>query len=921
MQLGVQTHFSQGWNTSWLAKVQALGVDTIRDSQPWTTVEKTPGVFTYTPTLVNYMDKAEALGIDALLTFASANTLYDSGLTPYTETGRKAYAAYIVNVLQKYGVQVEKIEIWNEFNAGSFKGPAASEPDGAYTALLKTVYETVKPLFPDVQILGGSTNVIGTGALEGIFKLGALNYMDGVVVHPYRNVAEHVDAELVNLNAVMEKYGDVKPIYATEFGNQFTDPKDVPDFMVKMVTLMSSVHVKEAYWYALLDQSFYKNMGLYTSTGEAKPAAAAFSFIEKSLLPLGDAIQVATGDADTLVYRFGSDTYVMWGSDRAVSFAAGGTFYNAKGEVIEAPTSLSMAPVVFKGSSFILGDDKVVADSLLGFGEGQFQYFAQTKNGTLTPLTNVDWDWTSYLGSQYTKPLRVNADSIAPAGDGANPIRVVERYVSDRDQKLSIDADWTTSGSGDGVDIHILVNGVEIFSRIVNGTLELNNFIVSVAKGDKVDFVVGPNQYVTGDSTTRRLILTRVDEVVKPEAPVAAKPVVENKILNGTSAADTLTGAAGNDVLYGFAGHDVLRGSAGDDILDGGAGKNVLDGGDGFDTASYASASAAVKVALGTEAFQKINANITDRLLNIEAVIGSDYADTLVGSAADESFFGGSGNDIFWASEGHDRIDGGEGVDTANFTRWTDDLTLSLATSGAQVTGAMDDVRLSGIEILLSGSGEDRLTASALGSTIDGGAGDDIILSGTGNDTLMGGAGIDMVSYESALAGVAVSLANSAAQNTGGAGVDIIRQFEGIVGSAFADTLTGSKLDDILKGEAGNDILDGGRGVDTLYGGAGADKFLFSSAVDSSNAYDVIADFSQREGDFIDLSLIDANGAAKGAGAFVLVDSFSKIAGQLLIIKQAGGYLVTGDTNGDGIADFGIHVHTSGPLGAADFIM
>ena len=56
------------------------------------------------------------------------------------------------------------------------------------------------------------------------------------------------------------------------------------------------------------------------------------------------------------------------------------------------------------------------------FGEGDWQYFAKGSTGTMNPLELIDWDWTSYYGTKYTKPLRVNADSIAPAGDGAKPV-------------------------------------------------------------------------------------------------------------------------------------------------------------------------------------------------------------------------------------------------------------------------------------------------------------------------------------------------------------------------------------------------------------------------------------------------------------------------------------------------------------------
>jgi len=727
MQLGVQTHFSQGWSTTLLSKLKDLGITEIRDEQEWNKVEIKTGQYSFPTGLTNYMDKAEAIGVDTLLVFTSANTLYDSGKTPYSAEGRQAYANYIVNVLQKYGTQVKEIEIWNEFNGGGFNSPTGLDDATHYTQLLKTVWDTVKPLFPDVKILGGSTLSVGVGALEEIFQKGALNYMDAVAVHPYRDNPEHVDDELSHLNDVMAKYGAVKPIYATEFGKWFESAAEAPDWMVKMVTLMSSAHVTEATWYALIDEVYYKNMGLFTAAGEAKPAAAAFALVQKELLSQGDAVRVDTGDDMTLVYRYGADTYVMWSAGRNVSIAPGAHVYNSLGQEIAAPSQLSMTPIIVKGG-YTLGSSNIIADSLMQFGEGDWQYFAKDKNG-LTELYNKDWDWTSYLGSKYTNPLRVNADAVTPAGDGKNPVQVMERFVSDRDQAIKIDASWTT-GAGDGVDLHILINGTEVFSKIFQGNFTLTDYALTLKAGDKLDFALGPNQTFGGDDSNRHITISR-------DAP-------PGMTLKGSAAADTLSGAGGDDLLIG------------------GGGKNTLNGGAGFDTVSYADATNGITVKLGFSGAQNVANDRKDTLISIEGVIGSNF------------------NDI--------------------------------------------------------------ITGDANVNTLNGGAGDDTLI--------------------------------------------------------------------------------GGGGMDTLTGGDGADRFVFQNVDDSKpGAFDTIRDFSHAQGDHIDLTAIDANNKNGGDQAFAMVNSFSSVRGQMTVTAETGGYLVQGDVNGDGMADFGIHVLTTTQLVASDFYL
>ena len=132
------------------------------------------------------------------------------------------------------------------------------------------------------------------------------------------------------------------------------------------------------------------------------------------------------------------------------------------------------------------------------------------------------------------------------------------------------------------------------------------------------------------------------------------------------------------------------------------------------------------------------------------------------------------------------------------------------------------------IENAIGGSGNDTLIGNQANNVLVGGAGQDTLIGDVGNDTLNGGpgndsmgggAGIDTASYADAPAGVTVSLVlQGAAQNTIGAGIDTLSNFENLTGSAFNDTLTGNAGANSLNGLAGNDVLIGGAGNDTLTG-------------------------------------------------------------------------------------------------------
>ena len=129
---------------------------------------------------------------------------------------------------------------------------------------------------------------------------------------------------------------------------------------------------------------------------------------------------------------------------------------------------------------------------------------------------------------------------------------------------------------------------------------------------------------------------------------------------------------------------------------------------------------------------------------------------------------------------------------------------------------------------------------------------------------------------------------------------------------------------DILRGGAGADLLLGGLGEDSLTGGGGDDIFRFQTLGDGDvGAGSGIRDFTL--GDLIDLSRIDADTGVEGDQAFSFIgaNAFSG-AGQLRAEQIDGArWLVSGDVDGDGVADFRLTVvlADADPINTADFIL
>ena len=265
-----------------------------------------------------------------------------------------------------------------------------------------------------------------------------------------------------------------------------------------------------------------------------------------------------------------------------------------------------------------------------------------------------------------------------------------------------------------------------------------------------------------------------------------------------------------------------------------------------------------------------------------------------------------------------------------------------------------------GTFLIYGGAGTDHLTGGAGGDIfnfeggrwnatdmVDGGAGRDVvIISGVvnGMNNIVIGAGqltnIEALSFSSRYAATPASTPSyNVTLNDGNVtpGGTLIVNASSLTNPAQtfaldAHTVTGnlwilggSSTDTIVAG-SGNDIVYGGLGQDELTGGAGADTFQFKTLQDSSNgAADHILDFTSGT-DKVDLGAIDADTNQTGDQAFTFIgaNAFDHQAGELRAeFDQANDvWTVQGDVDGDGQADFTIHVTTAGnqPILQGDFI-
>ena len=262
---------------------------------------------------------------------------------------------------------------------------------------------------------------------------------------------------------------------------------------------------------------------------------------------------------------------------------------------------------------------------------------------------------------------------------------------------------------------------------------------------------------------------------------------------------------------------------------------------------------------------------------------------------------GTTGNDVLNAtSDANWQVDGLAGNDTITTLGGND-----IVTGGA------------GNDSIATGNGDDviRFTGASQGvDSVDGGAGNDRI-EATAKGTVIGLTSLSGVEAISANGFGLVTIKGSSASDVLDFTNAILTGITGIIGADGNDTISGS---------AAADVITGGAGADILRGNGGADKFRFDAVADSKvSAPDQIVDFQQGS-DKDNLAGIDAVTTLTGNQAFSFVGeaAFTNHAGELRVDHtDPTKTVILGDVNGDGVADFAIHVTGNITLNAGDFAL
>jgi Ca2+-binding RTX toxin-like protein len=428
------------------------------------------------------------------------------------------------------------------------------------------------------------------------------------------------------------------------------------------------------------------------------------------------AIENVTGSAfaDTLIGNTGSNLLAGGNGNDMLIGGAGADVLNGGNGFDTADYSASTSGInlsidgAFASGGDAAGDQLLFIEAVIGTS------FADVIIGTNAAETLTGGDGIDTLtgGVGNDTLLGGNGDDILTGGEDADVIDGGANFdtvsYATSTAGITVWLDGATAGVGGDAAGDIVSNVEQVTGSNLADTITAYAGAQTLLGGSGDDILDGG----AGADTLNGGSGTDIVSFLTETAAITVNTTAGMVITAANAVGDTMTsieGVAGSnfdDSFTGGSGNDIFYGNGGNDSFITGSGSDVVNGGLGYDTVDYSASGAAISVNLGAGTASGGDA-AGDTLTAVEAIIGTNFGDTLVGAtgsqtlsggggndnidgaSGDDTLSGGDGNDIISAGSGNDAIDGGNNIDTLTLSGNWRDYTISY-NAGTQVYTIID---------------------------------------------------------------------------------------------------------------------------------------------------------------------------------------------------------------------------------------
>ena len=343
--VGVNVHFARGHERD-LDLIAAAGFKFIRMDFHWAGIERNKGEYDWSA-YDELTANLEKRGLRPLYILDYSNSLYEDAVvfknliggneeretaSPQKPESIAAFANWAAAGAKHFQGRHVVWEIWNEPNIIFWK----PKPDATqYAALALATCRTMRAADPQATIIAPGSSGFPWPFLETFFKSGALEYLDAVSVHPYRDYGkgpETAGEDYRKLRGLIERFAPPSkkslPVLCSEWGYA-SHTKGVPletqaAFIARqqLANLLNNVPI--SIWYDWMndgtDPAYNENnFGVVNNDLTPKPAYVAVQTLTRQLSGFHIARRLQTASEEDFVLLLTDDT----GAQKLAAWTAG----------------------------------------------------------------------------------------------------------------------------------------------------------------------------------------------------------------------------------------------------------------------------------------------------------------------------------------------------------------------------------------------------------------------------------------------------------------------------------------------------------------------------------------------------------------------------------------------------------------------